>query len=206
MIPADEIEQYPRPRFRRFFLLPVAIVIGGAALFAALQPAEESEPGAPQQAPEFSLPLLEGGTLTSEELRGSPVVLNLWASWCGPCREEAPALERLWRKHGHHGLQIIGVNTRDTDEAARGFVERYGITYPIVRDADQELVAQLEEISGLRDALPQTFFVGRDGNFLASDSGEEVTTEGPTAVLGAISEKELEAQIQKLLAGASPQP
>ena len=206
MIPTDEIEQYPRPRFRRFFLLPVAIVIGGASLFAALQPAEAPEPDGPRPAPEFSLPLVGGGTLTSEELHGSPVVLNMWASWCGPCREEAPALERLWKAHRGHGLQIIGVNTRDTDEAARGFIKKYGVTYPVVTDADQELVAQLEEISGLRDALPQTFFVGSDGNFLASDSGEEVATEGTTAVLGAISEEELEAHIQKLLAGPPPQP
>ena len=200
MIPTEEIEEYPRPRFRRFFLLPVAIVLVGAAVYAALQPADESRP---QRAPGFSLPLLDGGTLTSEELEGSPIVLNLWASWCGPCREEAPVFERLWRRHRHHGLQIIGVNTRDSDEDARRFVDEYGITYPVVRDADQELVGELEDVSGLHGALPQTFFVGRDGYFLASESGEEVATEGQTAVLGALSEEDLEARIQQLLAGSS---
>jgi cytochrome c biogenesis protein CcmG, thiol:disulfide interchange protein DsbE len=203
MVPSDELEQYPRPKLRRFFLLPVAIAVGVAALVAALQPAD-----APERAklPEFELPLLDGGTLSSDDLEGKPVVLNLWASWCGPCREEAPAFERLWRRHRGHGLQIIGINTRDHDGPARDFVEEFGVTYPIVRDADQELVRELEEISGIRGALPQTFFVGRDGYLVGSGTGNEVGSRGSTAVLGALSEEELEAQIQTLLGDpGSPQ-
>ena len=194
MVPPEELEQYPRPRFRRFFLLPVAIAVAGAGLFAALQPADEAK-----QAPEFSLPLLGGGTLTSDELKGQPVVLNVWASWCAPCREEAPAFERLWRKHGSHGVQIIGVNIRDSDAGAQTFVDEFGITYPIVRDADQELAGELDLIG-----LPQTFFIDRSWNFLASESGEEVSSQGGTTVLGAVSEEDLEAQIQKLLDSPNP--
>jgi cytochrome c biogenesis protein CcmG/thiol:disulfide interchange protein DsbE len=202
MVPADELEEYPRPRFRRFFLLPVAIVAAAVALFAALRPASDSDGRPPASLPEFSLPLLDGGTLTSTDLEGAPLVLNVWASWCSPCREEAPTFERLWRRHRGHGLQIIGINTQDDEPSARAFVEEFGITYPVVRDADQALVAELEEFSGISDAWPQTFFVGTDGRFVSSDAGDALTTEDGT-VLGAISERDLETRIAQLL-GAAP--
>ena len=199
MVPSDEIEQYPRPRFRRFFLLPVAIVVGVAGLVAALRPADRAV-DEPIAAPEFELPLLAGGTLTSAELEGRPVILNVWASWCGPCRKEAPVFQQLWERHHHHGLQVVGVNTRDTEAAARAFVEEFGITYPVVRDAEQELVGELEDISGIHGALPQTFFIDAEGNFQAAESGDELATQGDTAVLGALSEEDLEARVDELLA------
>lgn len=204
MVPPDELEEYPRPKLRRFFLLPIAIIVGIAAIWAVLQPAEER---GPEQLPEFELRVLDGGTMASEDLEGRPAVVNLWASWCGPCREEAPAFERVWRRYREDGLQVIGVNTRDHDDTARAFAEEYGVTYPILRDPDQELVRQLEEISGISDALPQTFFVASDGSLMGTETGSEVGSQGSTVVLGAISEEELEQQIQQLLKDSpSPQP
>lgn len=203
MVPPEELEEYPRPKLRRFFLLPVAIAIGIAALVAVLQPAEKP---APQELPSFELTLLGGGTFSSEEIEGKPVVVNMWASWCGPCREEAPALERLWRRHRAHGLVVLGLNTRDQEEAAGAFVDEFGITYPIVRDPEQELVGRLEDISGIV-GLPQTFFVRPDGVLAGSVSGNEIGSEGSTVVLGAMSEEQLEAEVQNLLnASDSPQP
>jgi cytochrome c biogenesis protein CcmG/thiol:disulfide interchange protein DsbE len=204
MVPDDEFEEYPRPRFRRFFLLPLAIVIAGAALFAALRPASQGGDDHPRPLPAFSLPRLDGGTLSSSELDGSPIVLNVWASWCSPCREEAPTFERLWRRHRGHGLRVIGINTQDNEASARAFVEEFGITYPVVRDVEQDLVSELEDFSGISDAWPQTFFVGIDGRFVSSDAGEALTTQDGT-VLGAISEEDLEARIAELL-GAAPAP
>lgn len=205
MVPSDEFEQYPRPRFARYFLLPAAIVIGVAALIAAFRPAREDP--APRRIPSFELPLLGGGTLSSDDLRGDPVVFNLWASWCGPCRREAPVFERLWRTHHHHGLQIVGINTHDSPEDAERFVTRYGITYPIVRDVDGGLVEGLEDISGIHGALPQTFFVTRGGYIQGSGAGGRLRDEGEVAVLGAMSESALESRIAELfLAPSSPRP
>ena len=204
MVPPDELEEYPRPKLRRYFLLPIAIVVGIAVIWAVLQPADQKEP---ERLPQFELRALDGGTMASDDLEGQPVVLNLWASWCGPCREEAPAFERLWQRYRDQGLLVIGVNTRDHDDTARAFAEEYGITYPILRDPDQDLVGELEEISGIRGALPQTFFVGRDGSLIGTESGSQVGSQGSTVVLGAISEEELERQIEELLqASPTPQP
>jgi cytochrome c biogenesis protein CcmG, thiol:disulfide interchange protein DsbE len=202
MVPPEELEEYPRPKFRRFFLLPVAILIAGAVVYGVLRPAPDRQDGSSSVAPEFELPLLGGGTLSSDELKGDPVVINVWASWCGPCREEAPEFERVWRAYKDRGLRVIGVNTQDTDEAAQAFVDDYGLTYPIVRDAEQSLYRDLADIDG----LPQTFFIDTEWRFVAEESGEELDSRGGTVVLGAISGADLERRIEELLGDAPPDP
>lgn len=201
MVPAGELEDLPPPRFRRFFLLPVLVLIAAAVVYAALRPAP-ADRSAPKVLPEFDLPLLSGGTLDGKDLRGKPLVLNVWASWCAPCRKEAPAFERLWRTHRGHGLAVIGINTQDDEGAARAFVKKFGISYPIAIDRDQELVSKLEELSGISDAWPQTFFIGTDGRLVAAESGDALTTADGT-VLGALTEAELEASVMKLFAAAA---
>jgi cytochrome c biogenesis protein CcmG/thiol:disulfide interchange protein DsbE len=146
-------------------------------------------------APDFSLVSLTGEPLTSRQLRGAPVVLNFWASWCAPCREEAPLLEAKWREYRDQGVRFIGVNIRDHAADAREFVDRYGITFPILRDPDQQLAAEL----GVGIGLPQTFFITEDWNLIATVTGRELTRVGGVQVLGAISEEELDRNIRALL-------
>jgi cytochrome c biogenesis protein CcmG/thiol:disulfide interchange protein DsbE len=94
------------------------------------------------RAPAFSLPQLDGrGTLSLASLRGKTVVLNFFASWCTPCKREAPVLERLWRDDRSKNLVVLGVDANDSQGDARRFVHAHGLTYPIVSDNDG-LVAQ----------------------------------------------------------------
>ncbi len=90
-----------------------------------------------EPAPDSPLPRLEGGGAESlADYRGRWVLVNFWASWCLPCREEAPALERFQRRHGGPEFTVLGIDSRDLSGDGRAFVRRYGLTYPQLRDGD----------------------------------------------------------------------
>ena len=90
-----------------------------------------------EAAPSGPLPKLEGGGSGSlAEYKGSWVLVNIWASWCIPCKQEAPALEKFQRQHGGAHFTVLGIDSRDLSSDGRGFVRRYGLTYPQLRDGD----------------------------------------------------------------------
>ncbi len=168
-------------------------------------PATPSLVGHP--APEFTLPLLSGSAsasgsapesgsgVTSESapppvlslqaLRGHPVVLNFWASWCVPCREETPLLVRLYTVYGPRGVMFIGVDTQDEAPDARRFIGQYHVDYPVVISSDDRLIVKYG-IFG----LPTTVFVGADGTVRGREAG---------GFLGAKGERELIAELDRLL-------
>jgi thiol-disulfide isomerase/thioredoxin len=172
-------------------VIGVAVVVLGATLL--LRPSDD---GAEADAlPGFELPLLSGeGNLSSDDIQGKPVIINFWASWCGPCRQETPLLQRTYEKYEDQGLVILGVNVKDSHDNATAFMDEFQVSYPVVVDEDRELYDALVPIDG----LPQTFFVDEEGNFL-----EHEEADGGSLILGAIDEDELEAQIQALL-GENP--
>ena len=140
------------------------------------------DPATRLAAPILTGQTLAGEALSSEEFAGDVVVVNVWASWCAPCRSEAPTLERLSQEFADQGVTFIGLNTRDSDTSARSFVERFGIGYPNVIDRDG--VLQL----GFRDslpprAIPSTLVIDRSGKVAAR-------------VLGAASESSLRGVIE----------
>src|SRR4029079_5718101 len=97
-------------------------------------------PQAGARAPTFSLPRLEGGgDVSLASFRGQTVVLNFFASWCQPCKREAPALESLWRRNRSDGVVVLGVDSGDTRGSASRFLSAHGVTYPVVFDPDQTL-------------------------------------------------------------------
>ncbi len=119
------------------------------------------------KAPDFSLETLDGSPLNLDDFKGRLVVLNFWATWCAPCREEMPSLERLWRRYRGRGLVVIGIaldrgNTKGVGKMARSM----GLTFPIALDR-RGRVRDLYEVV----ALPYTYIVGRDGKFLGRAVG-----------------------------------
>jgi cytochrome c biogenesis protein CcmG, thiol:disulfide interchange protein DsbE len=107
-------------------------------------------------------PALARDRLSLAGLRGTPVVLNLWASWCTPCREEAPRLERAWRSSGPKGVLFLGLDIQDLRGDAQDFIGKYGATYPSVREPGRE-IANSYGATG----IPETYFIDRRGRAVA---------------------------------------
>jgi len=117
-------------------------------------------------APNFSLPQLAGAPLELSSYRGKVVLLDFWATWCEPCREEIPDFMALQRKYGPDGLQIIGVSMDDAPEPVRQFVKQFDMNYPVVMGN-----ARIGELYGGVLGLPIAFLIGRDGRISAKHVG-----------------------------------
>ena len=109
-------------------------------------------------APNINMPLYGGGVLTPEDYSDGPVVVNFWASWCGPCRQEAPIFERLSQEYGERGVLFIGVNIQDSQSDAEAYLREFVITYPNGSDEDGSISIDYGVIG-----IPVTFFINRDG-------------------------------------------
>lgn len=109
-------------------------------------------------APDFTITSFSGETITLSELKGNVVVINFWASWCPPCREEAAYLEATWRKYQDQGVVFIGVDYADTDAEALAYLDEFDITYFNGPDIGTR-ISQAYNMQG----VPETFVVGKDG-------------------------------------------
>jgi peroxiredoxin len=141
------------------------------------------------QAPDFELSTPQGAQISLSALRGQPVIINLWASWCPPCRAEMPALQNVYETYHGQGLEILAVNATSQDDvqAAVEFSTQLGLTFPILLDADGR-VSRLYQLQ----SLPSTYFVGRDGSI------QEVVVGGPMA------EALLRVRVERLLGEVQP--
>ena len=118
-------------------------------------------------APALTLPALDGGgTVSLADHRGKVVVLNYWASWCEPCREESPLLERWHRRIAPRGGLVLGVDVHDVTSDAREFIRRYRLTYPMARDADGRTQREFGVV-----AYPETIVIDRAGRIAAVRRG-----------------------------------
>jgi thiol-disulfide isomerase/thioredoxin len=122
-------------------------------------------------APTLVGPTLDGSTFALADHLGEVVVLNVWASWCAPCRAEAPDMQEVSEELADQGVQFVGLNTRDSTEPARAFVDRFGLTYPSVVDADGSTQLLFRD-SLPPAAIPSTLVIDREGRVAARAIGE----------------------------------
>ncbi len=189
--PTPRLESAPRRGWVAWagLLLPLVALL---ALFAAgtvrhqqtLRIGGALARGEAPPVPTVTLPALTAGPpVALAALRGHPVVINFWASWCVPCREEAPLLEQVSKEYRNRGVVVLGIDTQDLEAPARAFLVRYGITYPNVRDPDGS-VSRLFGATG----VPETFFISPDGKIRGKFPGEQVDLAAWRAAVSALLE------------------
>lgn len=138
----------------------VLVLLGFVGLLAArLIQTNQSEHRASGEAPPFTFTTFEGETISLADLEGRGVVLNFWASWCAPCRDEAALLEAMWRREQNNGIVFIGLDYLDQEPAAKAYLEEFDVTYPNGPDL-QSAAARRYGIKG----VPETFFIDPQGN------------------------------------------
>jgi len=139
-----------------------------------------------------AMPALSGTTLQGKALSvaysGHVTVVNVWGSWCTPCREEAPDFAEAYQKYGSKGVEFVGINTRDDNAAAIAYDSQFGIDYPSLQDPNETLVLALKQIIPAT-SVPSTVIVDSDGKVAVR-------------ALGGITEPELLKEIDYTLAGS----
>ena len=115
---------------------------------------------------DFELEDLSGATRRLSDYKGKVVFLNFWATWCGPCRSEMPSMEKLYRRFKDEGLEIVAVNLQEDRSSVQGFVDEYGLSFPVLLDSTGRVGATY----GAR-SIPTTYIVDRDGLVLAGTVG-----------------------------------
>ena len=137
-------------------------------------------------APDGALPRLEGeGTESLADYRGRWVLVNIWASWCDPCREESPALQEFQREHGGEDFTVLGIDSADLSDDGRAFVEEFGLTYPQLHDGDGDFADEFGATG-----VPESYLVDPRGRVRV-------------IAKGTVSEQYLEDEVEPLLPKAN---
>ena len=139
-------------------LLLLAVVAIALVFGLALARKNQTQPTA-GPAPDFTLTTLDGAQINLASLKGRVVVVNFWASWCGPCRQEAPVLERVWQQYKDKDVVIVGIAYTDTENNAKAYLQQFGNTYPNGLDIGTK-ISEMYNIQG----VPETFIIDRKGN------------------------------------------
>jgi cytochrome c biogenesis protein CcmG/thiol:disulfide interchange protein DsbE len=164
-------EALQSPSQRRSVLIWRFIIVGIAAAFVAilgwrLVQTNTSEHRADGMAPPLVFTTFEGETISLDDLKGKGVVINFWASWCDPCRDEADLLEQTWRREKDNGIIFLGLDYLDQEPAALAYLEEFDVTYPNGPDLRSE-IARRYRIKG----VPETFFISPEGQIVETVIG-----------------------------------
>lgn len=140
----------------RVSILTVFVLLLGFTLYQTIDgsgPLKEGDP-----APDFTLQTLEGDTVQLSDLKGQPVLINFWATYCGPCRDEMPAIERRYDKYKDTGFQVLAVNTGESELSMRTFLRSLDLSFPTLLDPKTQVTNEYNVTS-----LPHSFFIHPDG-------------------------------------------
>ena len=152
-------------------LLIVGILLAfGWFLAVGLQRTNVSEQRAAGAAPDFTFTTFDGEEISLDDMAGQGVVLNFWASWCDPCKDEADLLEQTWRREQDNGIIFLGLDYLDQEHAALEYLDQFNVTYPNGTDK-QSAAARSYGIKG----VPETFFIGPDGEIKSTVIGPIVS-------------------------------
>jgi cytochrome c biogenesis protein CcmG, thiol:disulfide interchange protein DsbE len=161
------------------FLLASIVMVAMVFIMALMRQNEGQPTNGP--APDFEITTFEGETFKLSDLKGNVVVLNFWAGWCGPCRDEAPDLQATWERYKDQNVVFIGVAWADNGPSSLAFIEQFGITYYNGPDLETRISEQYN-IQG----VPETFIIDKDGNI-------------DEFIYAGISERSLSEKIERLL-------
>ena len=164
-------------------LTPAGALVALLAYGFTTNPREIRSPLLGRPAAPFTLALFDGGPFALAEQRGKVVVVNFWASWCVPCREEAPLLEAAWRAYRDQGVVLVGVNFQDAEPAARRFLDEFGLTFPNGPDPGGRIAIDYGVYG-----IPELFIIGRDGRITYKH-------------IGVIGEAALQRRLEEALRG-----
>ena len=143
-------------------LVPILLLLALAPLAACSRSSDASEFGVAQPVsgplPDVRGPTVQGGTFGPERYRGHVTIVNVWATWCAPCREEQAALQRVWSRVRDDGVVIVGIDYNDDPAAARSWIESYDVPYPSVMDPD----GSFADVLGF-PGLPATYVADASG-------------------------------------------
>ena len=188
-LPINELEEPSPPargRKKIGIIVTFACILALLGLLAWGLRKVRAGPLSSGMAPNFTITDFDGTTVTLSELRGQVVIINFWASWCPPCREEAAYLEATWRKYEGRGVVFVGVDWVDTEKEALAYIDEFDITYLNGPDIGTR-IAQDYNIQG----VPETFYVAKNGELRGVH-------------IGPLKSPQLDEKIEELLAEQYP--
>ena len=150
-----------------------AAALASTLALAAVTPAAAATPATNAAAPDFTLRGADGRNVRLDELRGQVVLVNFWATWCGPCREEMPRLDTLYQKYHKSGFVLLGVNVDDDPRTALATAAKLNVSFPVLLDTDKK-VSKLYDLN----TMPSTVVIDRDGKMRFLTRGYRAGTEG----------------------------